>query len=177
MYLLIQARQTVQAALGRIGLAHIPVGDQLLPVGIGLHIELDRVVQQPHGFRIVAADHLVDHLHQLLRADGLGGMQAAVDPDHGFAFARQRAGLVFCKPLSEGQPAGDLLIPVQIPEVLRRADDRHVLPPALGRGADVDQLHAVGFRGQLLPIRFELGVVGDLVVVAQVEPQGVFGRA
>ena len=48
--------------------------------------------------------------------------------------------------------------------------------PALGREPDIHQLHAIGFGGQLLPVGFQLGVVGDLVVVAEVESQGLFGR-
>ena len=54
-------------------------------------------------------------------------------------------------------------------------DDRHVLAAALGGLADVDQLHAVRLGGELLPVRLELGVAGHLVIVADVEAEGLFG--
>ena len=34
------------AALQRVLLAHVPVGDQFLAVGIGLHVEQDDVVEE-----------------------------------------------------------------------------------------------------------------------------------
>ncbi len=83
--------------------------------------------------------------------------------------------LVIRKAVREGQSTGDILKPFQIADVRGRADDGHVLPPALGRRADIHQLHAIGFRRQLLPIGFELGVIGDLVILAEVEPEGFFG--
>ena len=43
--------------------------------------------------RVGAADHLVDPFHQLLRAHRFAGVQAAIDPDDGLAFLRERARL------------------------------------------------------------------------------------
>ena len=91
----VEPRQLVHAALARLferrvgilGAAHVPVGDEVLAVGVGLDVELDGVVEEAHGLRVGAADHLVDLLHELLRADGLGGVEAAVDPDDGLAVA------------------------------------------------------------------------------------------
>ncbi len=77
-----------------IGLAHVPVRDQLHAVGIGVRGEDDDVVQNAQRFGIVARHHLVDELHQLVRAQHLGGVQAAVDPHHRLAFVRQRVRLV-----------------------------------------------------------------------------------
>ncbi len=56
--------------------------------------------------------------------------------------------------------------------VFGRRDDRHVVGSAFCSLADIDQFHAVGFGGQFLPVRFELGVVGDLIVVANIKAQG-----
>ena len=54
---------------------------------------------------VVAADQLVDRLDQLLRAEHLGRVQAAVDPDDRLAFLRQRARLLVGQPLGQS-PAG-----------------------------------------------------------------------
>ena len=69
----------------------------------------------------------------------------------------------------------DFLIVVQLLHVLGRGDDRHVLVAAFFGRADVDQLHAIGFGGQLLPVGVQLGVVGDLVVVAEIEAERFLG--
>ena len=52
------------------------------------------VAQQPHRLFVGAAHQLIDRFHQLLCAEDLGGVQAAVNPDDGFAFLRQRARLI-----------------------------------------------------------------------------------
>src|SRR5205085_9812241 len=49
-----------------------------------------------------------------------------------------------------------------------RIDNRHELRPALVQLADLDQLHAIGFFRQLLPVRLELVVGREPVVVADV---------
>ena len=54
---------------------------------------------------VVAAHHLVDRLDQLLRAEHLGRVQAAVDPDDGLAFLGERARLVVGQPLGMREPA------------------------------------------------------------------------
>ena len=54
---------------------------------------------------IGAADHLVDHLAELLRAERLGGVQAAVDPDNGLAVLRQRARLLVGQALGQREAA------------------------------------------------------------------------
>ena len=170
----VEAGQAVHAALERILFAHVPVGDELLAVGVGLDAEHDHVVEEAHGLLIGAADHLVDPFHDLLRADGLGGVQAAIDPDDGLALFGQRARLLLADAFGEGELARDLLVLRQIPDVLRRRDDGHPLVAAFLGLADALQLHARAFGGELLPVGFELGVVGDHVVVAQVEAEGFF---
>ena len=91
-------------------------------------------------------------------------------------FAGQRAGLLFGEPFGMRELPGDLFVAIQLLMFSGRGDDGHVLLAAFFGRADVDQLHAIGFGGQLLPVGFELGVVGDLIVVAEVEPQRFFGR-
>ena len=63
------------------------------------------VVEEPHRLLVGAADHLVDHLAELLRAERLGGVQAAVDPDDRLAFLRQRARLLVGQPLGVARAA------------------------------------------------------------------------
>ena len=95
-------------------------------------------------------------------------MQAAVDPHDGLAFLRQGARLLVGEPLGRCESSRDLFVSVELPHVLGRGDDRHELRPALGRLADLDQLHAIGFFRQLLPVRLELVVRREPVVVADV---------
>ncbi|MNR90631.1 hypothetical protein D3C72_216170 [compost metagenome] len=103
---------------------------------------------------------------QGLGRDGLGRVQAAVDPDHGLAFGGHGAGLGFADALGLGQTTRDLLIAVQMGQVLWAGDDGDVLGAALGGLADLDQLHPVRLPSQGLQIGFPLGVVDQAVVGA-----------
>ncbi len=105
-----QARDVLQGAFGGIGLAHVPVGNEFHAVRIGVCRENDDVVEDALGFRIVARDHFVDQFHELLRAEYFGGVQSAVDPDYGFAFVGERAGLVVRESFGMREPARDLFI-------------------------------------------------------------------
>src|SRR5439155_24212175 len=113
-------------------------------------------IEETHRFRIVTVHHLVNHLHELLRADCFARVQAAVDPHYGFPLARERTSLLLGNPRREREPARDLLIEIDLLEVFARAYDGHVLAPSLGRWSDIFELHPIGLRGQLLPIGFEL---------------------
>src|SRR4051812_13717624 len=66
-----EARDAVELALGWVGVAHVPVGDQLHAVGIGKGAEDDVIVQEAHGLRIGLGVELVDGLDELLGSDGL----------------------------------------------------------------------------------------------------------
>jgi len=102
--LLVQHRNAARGALLRDGIPHVPVGHQFHPVRIRVHGQDDHVVENSHRLFVGAAHQLVDRFHQLLCAQHFGGVQAAVDPDHGFAFFRQRARLLVGQALSGGQP-------------------------------------------------------------------------
>ena len=89
-----KARNVLERALAGVGLAHVPVGNQFHAVRIGVRGQNDNVVENAQRFRIVARHHFVDQLHQLMSAQHFAGVQSAVDPHYGFAFVRQRAGLI-----------------------------------------------------------------------------------
>ena len=127
--------------------------DELHAVRVRVHREDDHVVQEAQRLRVGAADHLVDRLDQLLRAEHLGGVQPAVDPDHGLAFARERARLIVGQAFGLREPPRDVLVASELLEVLGRRDDRHQLRPAFGGLADVHDPHAIGFLVELLPVR------------------------
>jgi hypothetical protein len=137
-------------------------------VGVGVHEQDDAVVQEPHRLLVGAAHHLVDHFAELLGAEHLGGVQAAVDPDDRLSLLRERAGLVVGQSVGVGEPAGDLLVSREVPVVLRRGDDRHQVRPALRGPPDFDDLDAIGLRFELVPVGSDLLVVGEEVVVAEV---------
>ncbi len=75
-----------------------------------MHKQNDHVVQYPQRFLVIAADHLVDHLAQLLRAERFGGVQAAVNPDHGLAFLREGARLFIGQVFGQRQATRDLFV-------------------------------------------------------------------
>src|SRR5207247_891120 len=51
-------------------------------------------VEKAHRLFIGAADHLINHLAELLSAENFARVQAAIDPDHGLALFGQSARLV-----------------------------------------------------------------------------------
>ncbi len=103
-------------------------------------------------------------------------MEAAIDPYDRLAFRGQRARLVVGQSFRARQAPGDVLVPIERAEILGRGDNRHPLRPTLFRPADVDERHAVGLRVQLLPVRFNLRVVREEVIVADVGAKLLFGR-
>jgi hypothetical protein len=60
--------------------------------------------------------------------------------------------------------------------VRRRGDDRHELRAALGGFPDVLYHHAIGLGIEPAPVLGDLFVVGELIVVAQAEPERLPGR-
>jgi hypothetical protein len=91
--LLVRARHAVHRPAHRLALPHVPVGDQCVPIGIRMHHEHDHIPQNPSRLLIVCLRQLVDQFDQLLCAEYLVGMKAAVDPHHRLARCGQRAGL------------------------------------------------------------------------------------
>ncbi len=166
--LLVQPRHAGETALLRHRAPHVPVGDEIVAVRVGVHEQHDDVVQQAQRLVVVAAHHLVDHLAELLRAERLGGVQPSVDPDDGLPFFRERARLGLREAFSEREAARDLLETRQAPVILRRRHDRHVVRPPLRGLADLLQHHAIGLTIELLPVGRDLLVVGQEVVVAEV---------
>ena len=147
-------------------LAHVPVGDQLHAVGIGVDGEDDDVAQEAHRLFVGAADELIDRFRQLLRAEHFGGVQAAVDPHDRLAVARELTRLFVGQALGQREPLRDVLVLLQVLVVLRRRDDRHQLIAALGGLADALHDHAVGLGVELADELGELGVVRQDVVGA-----------
>ena len=172
--LLVEPRQLAGAAILLVRLAHVPVGDQLHAIGIGVRREDDDVLQDALRLFVVLADELVDGFDQLLRAQHFAGVQAAVDPDHGLAFLGQRLGLVVGQALGLREPARDLLVAFQLLEVLGRGDDRHQLVAAFGGLADRLHRHAIRFGVELAHVLRELGVVRELVIGADYVTEKLF---
>ena len=94
------------------------------------------------------------------------GVQAAIDPDDGFAFGGEGVRLIVGEAFGAGKALRDFFVARQIFVIGRRGDDGHDDGAAFGGLADFHELHAVGFCGDLVPVVEELGVVGEEVVVA-----------
>ena len=140
-----------------------------------MHGDDDHVAQDAVGLFVVPADQLIDGLDQLVRADDLGRVQAAVDPDDRLAFLRQRPRLLLAEAAGLVQLLRDLLVAIELREILGRGDDRGQVRAAFFGLADLDDLHPRGFLVELLPVGLELIVGGELVVVADVEAEMLLG--
>ena len=132
-----------QRAAQRIALAHVPVGDELVAVGIGVRRQHDDVAQEAHASPRRTADELVDGFDQLLRAEHFVGVQPAVDPDDRLALGGERARLRVGQALGEGQAARDVPVAIEPPQVLGRRDDGHPLRAALFGPADVHESNPI----------------------------------
>ncbi len=141
--LVVEPRQTCQIALQRIFLTHVPIRDNLLAVRIRLNAKHDHIIQKAQRLGVIRARQLIHRLHELLRPDSLVRMQAAVDPHHCFAFARELVCLLVGQTLGQRKLAIDLLIMRELALVLGRRQNRHVLMAAFAGHPDVHQLHSI----------------------------------
>ena len=82
---LVEARERVDDAFGGFGAAQIPRGNEFLAVGVGVGEEDNALVEDAECLGIGAAGEIPQRLDELVGADGLGGVEAAVDPDDGAA--------------------------------------------------------------------------------------------
>ena len=142
-----------------------------MAVGVGVHEQDHRVVEEPHRLFVGAAHHLVDHLAELLRAEHFAGVQPAVDPDHRLAVARERARLIVGQVLGQREPPRRVLDPREVLVILGRRDNRHQVRAALGGLADLLQDHPIRLAIELLPVGGELLIGRQLIVVAEVEAE------
>jgi len=108
-------------------------------------------------------------------ADGFGGVEAAVDPDDGFAFGGEGAGFGFGEIFGAGEAPGDVLVAGEFGEVSRGRDDHHVLGAILLGFADVDEAQAIGLGGEFLEVGFGLFVGGEVVVIPDGEAVVILG--
>ena len=72
-----------------------------------MHHEDDEVVEEARRLGVGPAHELPDGLDELLRAEHLGGVQAAVDPDDRLPVLRQLARLRLGDPLGARELLGD----------------------------------------------------------------------
>src|SRR5262249_7319509 len=126
---------------------------------------------------IGAADHLPDVLDDLLRAEDFGRMEAAVDENDGLAFLRERPRLIVGEPFRVRELARDLAVAIQLLHVLGRRHDRVHVSTLFGRLPDVADLQTVRLLLDLVEVVDELGIRGELVVVADVETEERFRRS
>src|SRR3569833_3763694 len=110
-----------------------------------------------------------------MRTHRLGGMESAVYPYDCPPLCRQGLGLCFREPFRMGQLLRDGFIMVQLPDIFWRGDDEHELGTTLFSLANLYQPDPVGGCRQLPEIGFCLGIGGQLVVVADVEAEMLFG--
>ena len=147
-----------------------------MAVGIGVHGQDDDVAEHAQRLRVGSADQLIHLLDQLLGAEHLIRVQPAVDPHDRLAFPRQVSRLVVGGHLGKREAARDALVVVEPCQVLGRGDHRHPLAAPLLRAADVHEPHPLGLAVERLPVRLELRVGGEKVVVPDRRAKGLCRR-
>ncbi len=140
-----------------------------------MYREQDNVVQEPHGLLVGPADHLVHPLHELMRTEHLGGMQATVDPDDGLTLPRQAACFFFRHALCQREPPGYFLVPTEIRVIIRGGDDRHQLRAPLRGASNFLEHHPGRFLRQFRPICLQLRVRGEVIIIADIEAELFLG--
>src|SRR5687768_5362895 len=173
--LLIKPGDTRGRAFRGDGLAHVPVRDEIHPIGIDQSGEEDVIAQEPHRLGIVPAHHLVHELNELLGAEYFSGVQPAIDPYDRLPLLRKSARFFYAHALRQSEPSRYLAIAVESPVVLRRCDDGHDDRPALGACTDTHYTKPVRFTIQLRPVLQELLVVREVIIVADVESEFLAG--
>ena len=174
--LLVQPWQLRQRPLLRVRVSHVPVGDEVVAIRVRMDEQDDDVVQDAHCLVIAPADHVEHHLAELLRADRFRGVQAPVDPHNGLALLRQSPRLFVRESLCMGESRRDVLIVREPLVVGGRRHDGHEVRPPFRRPADLLHHHAVGFPVECAPVRGELGIAREEVVVAEVRAECLPGR-
>ena len=150
--------------VGRADVFAIPVGDQILAVGVGDgDVDEDDFVTDFADFVGFVADHAEGEFGGALGAGGFGGVHAGVDPDEDFALLGDLGGFVLGGE-AEGHAAVPFLVLVELADVFLRADEGDVHGFAGGRFAVLDQLEAGRGLFELLVVGDDVVVVGELVV-------------
>jgi hypothetical protein len=173
---LVKTRQPTRRSLERVRLAHVPVGHEILSVGVGGNEQDYVVTQEAQGFRIVAAHQLVGHLYQLLCAKHFRRVQASVNPHHCLSPRGKRSRRGVGEILGERELPSNALVLAKAPVILRRCDDGHPHWAALRTGANALELHPLRLLIELLPVVDHPGVVHQEIVVADVTTELFEGR-
>ena len=173
----VEPRDVEIQALQRIRVPHIPRAHEFLPVRVIDRKQDHDVVEDAERFRVGARREHPERLDQLLRADGLGGVQPAVNPHDRFAGLREGARLLVRQILGPRQLLGVEPVALDVLEVLRGGADQHVLRATLLGEADLDQLQPIRLRGQPLEVSLGLGVGRQVAIVTDVEAEMLPGRS
>ena len=81
------------------------------------------------------------------------------------------AGFFRADALRPGPGGGRSSVVLQLLVIGRRGDDAHELRPALFGDADLDDLEPIGFLFELGPVAHQLLVIGQAIIVAEVEAE------
>ena len=139
------------------------------------NLEEDDLVANEPRLLVLLRDHAIGEIEGVLHRRHFAGVQPGVDPNDGAARARQRlcfrgGGAAQC------QRAADLFPPIEILQIVGRRNIGHQHGLAAGAPAEFFQPQTIADRGQLAKIAGDVGVVGQLVVVAGRVAQMLFRR-
>ncbi|MNN67146.1 hypothetical protein D3C81_1827650 [compost metagenome] len=133
-----------------------------------MHQQHDGVVQNAPRFSIITTGKLPHRFDQLMCAHGFVGVQATVDPHHRPALRGQRTRCRVAITRTR-QTLGNAAIFLQSRQVGRRGSDQHQLRATFGGLAQLDQLETIRRGRNLAEIRLGLRVIGEHVVIANIE--------
>ena len=146
-----------------------------MPSGLTCTARMMSSFEDAQRLGIVHRDHLPDQFEQLVGAEDLVGVQAAVDPDDRLAALGEpsRGGGVDA---AARQRLAGLPVLLQPRQVRGTRQNRHQLRASLGGQADGVELHAVGLLRQLFPPALQLRVRRQEIVGADRCPEGLLRR-
>jgi len=148
-----------------------------VPVGIEHRDQHDdRVLQHRHRVGIGCGRQPVEQIVGRLRRADFRSVDAAADREDNFLRGRELLRLVgrersrICQALIRRT---DLL---EVPDVVRRADDRAELAVSVRRLPDVDHAHAIGARRDRLEVALDLVGAREPAIRAHAEAEERFRR-
>ncbi len=175
--LLVEVWKSGHAAGFWVGSAHVPVGNPIVSVGVGVDEEDDAVLEHPFGLGIVLTREAVRHLDEVLSFEHFAGVEPAVNPDDRLLVLDKLFDfIVVLKTFCQGEALVALSDAFEISAVAGVGDDAHQLVASILGLSDVFDGEAVRFCCEQLPVIGQFCVIGQVIVFARVVTEELLWR-